>query len=89
LCAATFFRPTEGRDGQIHVTLQRPVKGMFTVLFKFEYDVSTGLAGLYRATYSDEPDQKHTIATTQFEAMSARKAFPCFDEPAFKVRLQV
>ncbi len=31
----------------------------------------------------------HSFAITDFEATSARKAYPCFDEPQLKVRVSV
>ncbi len=42
------------------------------------------LVGFYRSTFSDDQGVTRTIACTQFEATHARRAFPCWDEPAFK-----
>ena len=42
------------------------------------------LRGLYRSTFTDAAGRSHVIASTQFEATDARRAFPCWDEPAFK-----
>jgi len=47
------------------------------------------LHGFYRSTFTDPSGVKHTIATTQFENCDARRAFPCWDEPAFKATYQV
>ncbi len=47
------------------------------------------LHGFYRSTYKDAEGTDKTLASTQFESTDARRAFPCWDEPAFKAVYQV
>ncbi len=52
------------------------------------------LHGFYRSTYKVKPEgggleEEKVLAATQFEATDARRAFPCWDEPAFKAVFQV
>ncbi len=42
------------------------------------------LHGFYRSTFTDDQGVEQVIATTQFEATDARRAFPCWDEPEHK-----
>lgn len=50
----------------------------------FDAKFGTDLSGAYK---SEDAGKK--LIFTQFEATSARKAFPCFDEPAFKTPFDV
>lgn len=46
------------------------------------------LRGFYRGRFKDEKGNEQWIASTQLEAVDARRAFPCFDEPDFKAVFQ-
>lgn len=46
------------------------------------------LRGFYRCTYMDGEEKKN-MAVTQFEAVDARRCFPCWDEPALKATFKI
>ncbi|KAF7646922.1 hypothetical protein LDENG_00180550 [Lucifuga dentata] len=50
---------------------------------KFTGELADDLGGFYRSEYM-ENGVKRVVATTQMQPTDARKAFPCFDEPAMK-----
>lgn len=58
-------------------------KGKGKLYLHFRGIISESLRGFYRSHYMHEGETKR-IATTQFESTDARRAFPCFDEPAQK-----
>ena len=47
------------------------------------------MAGFYRSSYKDKDGKTKWIASTQMEPTDARRAFPCFDEPALKAEYTV
>lgn len=58
--------------------------GPYTIVAEFTGILNDKLHGFYRSVFTDNDGVEHSIATTQFESTHARRAFPCFDEPAFK-----
>ena len=63
--------------------------GTATVHARFRGILNDKLHGFYRSTFTDTEGATRTIATTQMEATYARKAFPCWDEPAHKAVFSV
>ncbi|XP_013871009.1 aminopeptidase N isoform X2 [Austrofundulus limnaeus] len=55
---------------------------------KFTGELADDLQGFYRSEYTDNGVKK-VLATSQMQATFARKAFPCFDEPAMKATFNV
>ena len=58
--------------------------GSWRLQVVFEGILNDKLRGFYRSRYVDGDGAEHWLASTQFEAVDARRAFPCWDEPSFK-----
>ncbi len=58
--------------------------GPARLTIEFSGTLNDMLQGFYRSTYADDSGTEQVIATTQFQSTDARRAFPCWDEPAYK-----
>jgi alanyl aminopeptidase len=68
-------------DGQVEATAGGEIApGRHVLHIVFHNNFDTEAKGLYRLGVAGA-----WYAFTQFEAIDARKAFPCWDEPAFKI----
>ncbi|RYC79602.1 Aminopeptidase 2 [Fusarium oxysporum f. sp. narcissi] len=60
-----------------------------TLTLEFENKINDDPKGLHRSPFTNSKGQTEYIVTTQFEPTYARRAFPCFDEPALKAKFKV
>jgi alanyl aminopeptidase len=73
------------RGGIAALRFEAPIAaGEATLHLVFDGRLNRHLEGLYRVD-----DRGDSYAFTQFEALSARRAFPCFDEPRFKTPFEI
>lgn len=77
----TFDAPTETLVLALESTAPA---GAATLHASFRGVLNDKLVGFYRSTFTDDDGNERTLACTQFESTHARRAFPCWDEPAFK-----
>ncbi|XP_068611631.1 thyrotropin-releasing hormone-degrading ectoenzyme-like [Brachionichthys hirsutus] len=67
------------------VVLHRELKPtrVYRLNVSFDAAIEDELLGFYRSSYIEQGERRF-LAVTQFSPTHARKAFPCFDEPAYK-----
>jgi alanyl aminopeptidase len=78
-------RQVPGGRGVVRVQTDRPLApGAYTLDLEFKAPFDPHSVGLYRTQAGAD-----WYAFTQFEATDARRAFPCWDEPSFKIPYQL
>ena len=77
------------KNETLTINVKQKVSGKLRLCIEFEGILNDRLLGFYRSKYIDSSGKTKYMATTQFEAADARRAFPCWDEPATKATFDV
>ena len=73
----------------ITINSKQKLSGRLKICIEFIGELNDRLLGFYRSKYRDPLGKTKYLATTQFEAADARRAFPCWDEPSVKATFDV
>ncbi|KAI9491733.1 aminopeptidase [Zychaea mexicana] len=81
----------DAKKNQATLTFEQSMPGNSKAVLdiQFEGELNDQMAGFYRSSFKDAEGKTQYLATTQFEATDARRAFPCWDEPALKATFDV
>ena len=79
---------TNEEKEELSIKLSKKIKGTVTISLEFQGILNDRLLGFYRSQYKQNGKTKY-LATTQFEAADARRAFPCWDEPEAKATFEI
>lgn len=63
--------------------------GDHILIINYQGILNDQMAGFYRSKYTDPKGQDKYLGVTQFEAVDARRALPCMDEPVHKAIFQI
>ncbi|XP_039453704.1 aminopeptidase N-like [Culex pipiens pallens] len=74
----------------IQTSQQLLPESRYKVHIPFEAELKKDVVGYYRSSYQDSESQERVwLSITQFQAIHARRAFPCFDEPELKATFNI
>jgi len=73
---------------ELTIIFKNKIKGNALIEIDFIGELNDRLLGFYRSQYKQNGKTKY-LATSQFEAADARRAFPCWDEPEAKATFDI
>ena len=80
----------DGERETVTLSFASPIApGAAQLDLRFTGELNDKLRGFYRSQYVNPEGEVSYLATTQFEATDARRAFPCWDEPSCKATFQL
>ncbi len=78
----------DSKKEELTIIIKNKIKGDAFVEIDFVGELNDRLIGFYRSQYKQNGKTKY-LATSQFEASDARRAFPCWDEPEAKATFDI
>lgn len=78
----------DAKKEELTIIIKNKIKGNAFVEIEFTGELNDRLLGFYRSQYKQNGKTKY-LATSQFEAADARRAFPCWDEPEAKATFDI
>jgi len=79
----------DDKNETLVVKLSKKISGDAKLCIDFVGILNDKLLGFYKSQYKDNTGKTKYLATTQFEAADARRAFPCWDEPNVKATFDI